>query len=132
MWIALLLALLAYLASPKGNDAERRRALLTAAGVGGAAYIATVNTDWGRDISRDFDNAIGVGGTPGTADDAANQPSVKKPDGKPSSGTGSFGSWIPAIVGGGVGGAIAGGSNGIPSWLIWGGLLVGGYLILKN
>lgn len=129
MWLSLLLALLAYLASPKGNDSERRRALLTAAAVGGAAYIATEYTDWGSDLSDRFDDAIGVGGSDDTAEDAAKKPTVKDPSGKPSGGTGSFGNWIPGIVGAGVGATVA--SGGIPGWLIVAGLGIGAFLILK-
>lgn len=129
MWLSLLLALLAYLASPKGNDAERRRALLTAAAVGGAAYIATEYTDWGRDLSDNFDDAIGVGGTDDTVEDAAKKPTIKDPSGKPTGGSGSFGSWLPGLVGVGVGTAAA--SGGIPGWLILAGLGLGAFLILK-
>lgn len=129
MWISLLLALLAYLASPKGTDSERRKALLTAAAVGGAAYLTTEYTDWGRDVSDQFDDFIGVGGDASTAEEVANKPTVKDPSGKPNGGTGSFGNWLPGVVGAGVGATVA--SGGVPSWVIWGGLLAAGFLILK-
>ena len=129
MWISLLLALLTYLASPKGSDSERRKALLTAAAVGGASYVATEYTDWGRDVSDQFDDLIGVGGDTGTADEIVSRPTIKDSSGKPSGGTGSFGKWLPGIVGAGVGAAVA--SGGVPSWLVWAGLFAAAYLVLK-
>lgn len=129
MWISLLLALLTYLASPKGNDSERRRALLTAAAVGGAAYIATEYTDWGRDVSDRFDGAIGVGGDSRPPSDTVTSPTVRKPDGSPSGGVGSFGSWLPGAIGVGAGAAVG---ASIPPWLLWGGIALAGYLILSR
>lgn len=60
MWISLIIAIITYLLSPKGTDAERRTALLNAAAAGGTAYVATKYTDWGQNISDRFDGAIGI------------------------------------------------------------------------
>lgn len=126
MWVALFMALITYLLSPKGDDGERRKALLAAAAVGGGAYLATEYTDWGKDISNSFDSAIGIGGTTTTADGSKTDVKVN-----PSTGTSGWPSWLTPVIAGGAVGAAAG-SGGIPSWLIIGGVLLGGYLLLKD
>lgn len=62
MWLSLLMAVLAFITS-KASGASDKKALAIAAGVGGATYLATEYTDWGRDLSRDFDQALGLQST---------------------------------------------------------------------
>lgn len=134
MWISLLIALITYMASPKGDAKERRKALLTAAAVGGAAYLATEYTDWGRDISDRFDDAVGIGGSDASADDADDAVAIKPPivgsgGGSGGSGsTGGFSSWWPTILGAGTGAAVA---SGVPAWVIWGGIALLVYTVIK-
>lgn len=135
MWLSLLIALITYMASPKGTPEERRRALLASAAVGGTTYLATEYTDWGRDISDQFDDAIGVGGSDGSAEDADGGVTVKPPvvsaggTGTGSGSTGGFSSWWPTVLGAGAAGVAVG--AGAPSWLIWAGIGLTAYLILK-
>lgn len=121
MWISLLIALLTYLMSPKGNEKEKRQALVKAGLAGGATYLATQYTDWGKDISDKFDGAIGVGGT--TETDDAVSGGTKPTTG---SGLGGLGSWVtPAIAT--VGGAAV--ASGLPSWALWAGIGLGVYVL---
>lgn len=126
MWISLLIALLTYLMSPKGTDSQKRQALVRAGLAGGAAYAATEYTDWGRDISNRFDGAIGVKPGGSTDSDKVVNTGQKPTTG---SGLGSIGNWVtPAIAAVGTG-AVA---SSIPQWVIWAGLGLGAYLILKD
>lgn len=135
MALSLLIALITYMASPKGTSEERRRALMNAAVAGGATYVATEYTDWGRDISDQFDDAIGVGGSDSSAEDADGEVTVKPPvvnaggTGTGSGSTGGFSSWWPTVLGAGAAGVAVG--SHAPSWLIWAGIGLTVYLILK-
>lgn len=135
MALSLLIALITYMASPKGTPEQRRRALLNAAAAGGATYVATEYTDWGRDISGQFDDAIGIGGSDSSAEDADGGVTTKPPvvnaggTGTGSGSTGGFSSWWPPVLGAGVAGVAVG--SGAPSWLIWAGIGLTAYLILK-
>lgn len=128
MWLTLVVMLVTYLLSPKGTDKEKRQALTNAALAGGATYLATEYTDWGKDISNSFDSAIGVGGTSTkSAADAAT--GVKTPA---SSGTGAWGSLTNWLAGGVAAGAGASIASKIPTWVIWAGLGLGAYWLLKD
>ena len=126
MWISLLIAFLTYLMSPKGTDSEKRQALVRAGLAGGAAYAATEYTDWGRDISDQFDGAIGA--TPGGSTDSDTTVTTGQ---KPTtgSGLGSIGNWVTPTIAAVGAGAVA---SSIPKWVIWAGLGLGVYLILKD
>lgn len=140
MYLSLALALVTYLLSPKGTTAERQQALMAAAAVGGLSYVATANTDWGKNLSTSFDGAIGVG-TPATAvsTDAANTTStaqsaaVAAPNSAAStSSTGgglwsSISGWGAAAVGAVAGGTLASGS----SWILPAAIAAGLFLILR-
>lgn len=58
MWISLIIALLTYLLAPRGTDAEKRKALLMAAGAGAATYAVTEYTDWGQENLKPYDDQI--------------------------------------------------------------------------
>lgn len=136
MWLSLAITILVYLLSPKGNSAQRSKALLTAAAVGGATYLATENTDWGKDISDRFDGAIGVNPTKidGVAADASTTASVRKDVAGTSTGSGLW----DTLKGWGAGGtaavaALLGGATGLlPSWVFPVGLALGAYLLFKD
>lgn len=128
MWLSLFIALVTYLLSPKGTDAEKRKALLAAAAAGGVAYVATNYTDWGRDISGSFDEALGLGGSGTKPGDDKDGIKIPKPAPGSGSGLGNIGGWLPAVIGGG-GAAIA--ASSAPSWVLWAGLGLAAYLVLK-
>lgn len=127
MYLSLILALLTYLLSPKGTPAEQRSALLKAAAVGGATYLATEYTDWGKDISDKFDGAIGVKPTLTTEEQLAKDERValetvtgnagtKAPSlNAPSSWWDSVKNWVPTALGVAGGAAIG---SGVPGWAI--------------
>lgn len=60
MWLSLFMAVLSFITS-KASGASDKKALAIAAGVGGATYLATEYTDWGKDLSNSFDEALGLG-----------------------------------------------------------------------
>lgn len=59
MWLTLLITLLSFVLTKMsgGND---KKALGTAALAGAGTYLATTQTDWGKDMSASFDKFIGV------------------------------------------------------------------------
>lgn len=136
MWLSLAIAILTYLLSPKGTSSQRSRALLTAAAVGGATFLATENTDWGRDISDKFDGAIGINPTPidGAAADASTGSVIRKDVPGTASGSGLW----STLQGWGAGGtaavaALLGSATGLlPSWVFPAGLALGAYLLFKD
>lgn len=152
MWLTLLVTVVTYLLSSRGTSEERRQALVNAGLAGGATYVATEYTDWGRDVSDKFDSAIGVSsktnvlpaGQTRNADGsitdasgaivkAATTGTVGAPNKTTSTG-GSFwdslASWGPtttALVAGGAGLALGSGSS-----LLWiGAIVVVGIMVLK-
>lgn len=129
MWISLFIALLTYLMSPKGSDQEKRRALTNAALAGGAAYVATEYTDWGKDISKQFDSAIGVGGTTTTTEAAAGGIKATVGGSGASTGLGSLGNWVTGGLAAGAGASVV---SKMPTWVIYAGLGLGAYLLLKD
>lgn len=128
MWVSLFIALLTYLLSPKGTDAEKRKALTNAALAGGAAYVATEYTDWGKNISGKFDSAIGIGGTTTTAAGAATGATATGTTGS-GGGLGSLGNWITGGLAAGAGVATV---NAMPKWVLWAALGLGAYWLLKD
>lgn len=144
MWISIILAVLTYLLSPNDTAEERRKALLKAAAVGGASYLVTENTDWGKDISNSFDKMIGVGGGDkpigqkgeGTAANLVDVDKVSTVVKPPTTGAGGAGFWNTLTSWGAAGTAAVVGTAGvatgkIPSWLIVAGLGLAALLILK-
>lgn len=64
MWISLIIAVLTFVMQ-KSSGASDKKALGAAALAGGATYLATEYTDWGREASQSFDEWLGVGGNSG-------------------------------------------------------------------
>lgn len=131
MWISLAIAILTYMLSPRDTASERRNALLRAAALGGGSYLVATNTDWGRDISNEFDGAVGLAPSP-TSDitDAAVKPTAAV-SGVTGTGAGlwsSLSSWGKAGVGFVAGTAASG---ALSSWLPL--ILIGGaFLVLSR
>lgn len=116
MWVSLFIALLTYLLSPKGTASERRSALLNAAVAGGAAYVATEYTDWGKDISNKFDGAIGIKPTTTLTPEQTAALATEAATGAPTTGGTTaptswwqtIKDWSPAIVGAGLATTVGG------------------------
>lgn len=154
MWLSALIALLTYLLSPRNTTKERQQALINAGLAGGATYLATEYTDWGKEASNTFDSAIGVskktplqpatstiaddGSVRGESGDAITQ-AFAGPVGAPNKTPAKGGSlwdtiagWGPAtmaMVGGATGLAVGSGNGS--SILVWGALALGAFLLLK-
>lgn len=135
MWLSLIIALLAYLLSPRDTADERRRALLGAAAAGGATYAVTEYTDWGKTNLKPLDGAIGNAILPGKDPGATNGVPGGSPVGTGGVATGGASVWsglsgwvAPALAGAGVAGAI----GTFPSWVlpVAAGLLI--YFVLKD
>lgn len=123
MWISLFIAILTYLLSAKGNSEQRRQALLNSAMAGGATYLATEYTDWGKDVSGKFDSAIGLGGTTPAAGSTATTGTKA-----PVSLWDTLRTWAPAAL---TVGGVASLAGAVPSWVFPFAILLGGYLVLK-
>lgn len=59
MWLSLLITLLSFIAS-KASGSSTKKALGHALVAGAATHLVTTQTEWGQDLSRSFDNFIGV------------------------------------------------------------------------
>jgi len=132
MWLSLFIAVITYLLSPKGTDKEKRQALTNAALAGGATYLATEYTDWGKDLSNSFDSAIGVGGSK-TPDATTANNTVKLPTTSTTGGTSwiaGIPNWLTGSVGAAAGVSILG--KTIPQWVIWAAIGLGAYWLLKD
>lgn len=64
MGLSLIIALLAYLLSPRDTAKERRQALLNAGIAGGVTYGVTEYTDWGQENLAPLDDSIASVFTP--------------------------------------------------------------------
>lgn len=58
MWLALIMALMSYLMSPRDTSTQRRRALTTALTAGALTYGVTEYTDWGQENLAPLDDKI--------------------------------------------------------------------------
>lgn len=106
MWLSLFIALITYLLSPKDTSAQRKRALLNAAVAGGITYGLTEYTDWGKEVSNEFDGMIGVGNK--VDDEAATNATKPASVGSPGTGTaGSSGSLWSTLTSWGAAGTAA-------------------------
>lgn len=142
MWISLIIALVAYLASSKSNPEDRKRALLNAGLAGAGTAFVTSQTDWGQDVNSTFNEYVGLDDSwTGFSGEGAG-PNNEKVPGRvtaPATGSGSGGSGgsifssLPPWAGPAAGGVAVGAAlSGIPKWvwLVGGGLLV--YSLIKD
>lgn len=144
MWVALIMAVLTYLLQSPSNASERKKALLTAAAVGGVTYGVTEYTDWGQEnlapIDSSINSALGFGeGTSKTDADAkeAGDALGSSATGSQKPGASSSGFWDTLKSWGAAGTAAVAGTIGVatgalPSWLIWAAVGGGAYLLLKD
>lgn len=144
MWVALIMAVLTYLLQNPSNSSERKKALLTAAAVGGVTYGVTEYTDWGQENLKPLDDNIndflGFGdGDKKTDADAkdAGEALGGSATGSQKPGSSGSGFWDTLKSWGAAGTATVTGALGLatgalPSWLIWVGVGAGAYLLLKD
>lgn len=143
-WLSIIMALLTFFASGGAKKENRGKAALAALGVGAATYGVTHYTDWGKEnlgfldgvettgtgISTALTTANGTAATtPATAAPGTTAPSTTTAG---NSGLwNSLSGWLTSPAGQLTTGAAAGTALGMPKWLLWGGMAVGAYLILK-
>lgn len=144
MWISLIMAVLAYLMQDPQNSSDRKKALLTAAAVGGVTYGVTEHTDWGQENLKPLDDS--VNSFLGFGDDSKKTDADPKEagaalggsaTGSNKSGSSNSGFWNTLQSWGATGTAVVTGSLGlatgsIPSWALWVAGAAGVYLLLKD
>lgn len=134
------MALLSFFAAGGAEKENRGKAALVAAGVGAATYYTTHETKWGQENLGRFDGVETDVAANGNV--TASTGPTKTPTKVPTTGTtadsgaGSFwntvGGWLKSPAGQVTTGAAGAAALGVPNWLLWGGVAVGAYLILKD
>lgn len=138
-WLSIIMAVLTFFLSGGAKKENRGRAALLAAGAGLGTYYVTHHTDWGQenlgqwdgvDVGLDADGKPEIGNGP-------SKPATPIPGGSVAdSGSGGFwntlGGWLRSPAGQVTTGAAGASALGLPNWLVWGGALVGAYLLLKD
>lgn len=144
MWLALIMAVLTYLLQNPENSSERKKALLTAAAVGGVTYGVTEHTDWGQEnlkpLDDDVNEFLGFGsGTSKTDADAKDAGAAlgSSATGSQQPGASGSGFWDTLKSWGAAGTVAVGGTLGLatgalPPWVLWVALGAGAYLLLKD
>lgn len=143
-WLSIIAAIVTFLLSGGLKKGKTATALAAALGVGAGTYYLTHNTDWGRENLGYLDGVEvepspdGTGAT--VTDGDPKNPSVV-PIRQPTGGSGAsganglwntLGSWLTSPAGQVTTGAVAGKALGVPNWMLWGGIGLGAYLILKD
>lgn len=140
--VPIILAVLSFFASGGANKEKRGKAALTAAAVGGGSYYVANHTDWGKNAVKDLDSM--TFGKNDKGEDVvvrgpgdAGKPIVSEGTDAGASTSGSnglwttLGGWLNSPAGQVTTGAAGAKAVGMPSWLVWGGVALGAYLILK-
>lgn len=140
-WATIIMAVVTFILSGGLKKGKAGKAAAAAIGVGVGTYYVTHETDWGRD-NLGFLDGVEVKPDDSTGDASVStgikDPSVtvRQPSGSGLSGANglwnTLGSWLTSPAGQVTTGAAAGKALGVPNWLLWGGVLVGGYLLLKD
>lgn len=142
-WLTIIMAVVSFLLSGGLKKGKAGKAAAVALGVGAGTYFVTHETDWGSEnlgfldgVDLDVDSD---GGTTVTSGDPKNPGSVKLPTTTGSTGSSSanglwntLGGWLTSPAGQVTTGAAAGKALGVPNWLLWGGIGLGAYLLLKD
>lgn len=139
-WLSIFMAIITFFLSGGTEKKNRNKALLAAGLVGAGTYYVSHETDWGRNVLGDLDgvvkpvtdgtNVVGSDGKPVQVEGKPITVPVKPTGG--SSTTGFWDvlqSWGPAgtaVVGGTAVGALTGNK-----WLMYGGLALLAFLLLK-
>lgn len=139
-WLSIIMAVLTFFLSGGMKKEKRGTAALAAIGVGAGTYYVTHNTDWGQEnlgqwdgvdvtVNEDGSSTIGTG---------PKNPDVKVPAGGASGDSGAsgfwntIGGWLRSPAGQVTTGAAGASALGMPKWLVWGGIGLAAYLILKD
>lgn len=139
-WLSIIMAVLAFFVSGGAKKENRGKAALIAAGVGAGTYYVTHETDWGQENLGQFDGVETTVDADGNA--TASTGPTKEPTKIPTTGTtadsgaGGFwntlGGWLKSPSGQLTTGAAGAAALGVPKWLLWGGVALGAYLLLKD
>lgn len=139
-WLTIIMAVLTFFLSGGAKKEKRGQAALAAIGVGAGTYYVTRETDWGKqnlgfldgvEVTTNPDGSVSGRTGPG-------KPEVHLTGGNEggSTGTGSLwntlSGWLTTPAGQLTTGAAAGKVLGVPNWLLYGGIAVGAYLLLKD
>lgn len=140
-WATIIMAVVTFILSGGLKKGKAGKAAAAAIGVGVGTYYVTHETDWGRD-NLGFLDGVEVKPDDSTGDASVSTGikdpgvTVRQPSGSGLSGANglwnTLGSWLTSPAGQVTTGAAAGKALGVPNWLLWGGVLVGGYLLLKD
>lgn len=145
-WLTIIMAVITFFLAGGSKKENRTKAALAAVGVGAATYGVTHYTKWGQENLGALDGVefgTAADGSAGlvTKDGSVSTPQTESNAGAPksTSGAGNTGlwstltGWLSSPVGTmAVGGALGATVAGLPRWLLWGGLALGAYLILKD
>lgn len=147
-WLTIIMAVLTFFMSGGAKKENRSKALLAAGAVGLGTYAVTHYTDWGAENLGSLDGVTTTTAEDGTvtrtnADGTTSTikaPTGSTPANNSTAGAGSSGFWSgltgwltsPAgqITTGAAGASAV--MGGIPKWVLWGGIAVGAYLLLKD
>lgn len=139
-WLSLLMALLTFITSRKGDSKNNTKAAILATAAGAATYYTTHETEWGRENLGAFDGVIaaptitnGTTVTPPTVGSPVTIPPITAtPTGAQTITSGvveTLKNWGPGGTALVVGTAAA--ATGSSKLLLWGGLAVGLLLLMR-
>lgn len=137
-WLSIIVAVLVFFLAGGAKKEKRGRAALLAAGAGLGTYYVTHETEWGQENLGQWDGIeADVTGDGATMSNGPAAPKVPIGTGTTSdSGAGGFwntvGGWLRSPAGQVTTGAAGATALGVPNWLLWGGVAVGAYLLLKD
>lgn len=145
MWLTLIMAIASFFLAGGADKEKRGKAALVALGVGAATYGVTNHTEWGREnlgwldgveVTTDGDGNKTVVSGPTDPGTPLPKPTSGGAGTSSTSGSNSFWTtltgWLTSPVGQVSTGAGVASLSGVPSWLVWGGVGLGAYLILKD
>lgn len=139
-WLSIIMAILTFFLAGGANKEKRGTAALAALGVGAGTYALTHNTDWGKEnlgwldgVDIQVNPSGAVNATTGPVDPVRNIPnSTGKGEQAGTSGLWStLGGWLNSPAGQASSGVAAASALGLPNWLVWGGLGLFAYALIK-
>lgn len=138
-WLTIVMAVVTFLLSGGMKKENRGRAALAASGVAAGTYYVTHETQWGQENLGQWDGVEITTNEDGSQTVAAGpkDPGTKIPGGATAnSGSGGFwntlGGWLKSPAGQVTTGAAGATALGLSNWLIWGGVGLAAYLLLKD
>lgn len=139
-WLTIIVVVVSFFLAGGAKKEDRAKAALIAAGVGAATYGVTHYTDWGKENLGALDgleitNDNGQTGVTSNGKSKAVSEASRTADSVTKSGNGglwqTLSSWLTSPAGQVTTGAAGAKAVGAPNWLVWGGLALGAYLLLK-